>query len=184
MSEKPTPRQEMEFVRADYEHVAASLRDNEELGEKRVTFFTTLVAMFFGAVGFLATDLNEAVPVSTYLALAAVSAFLVVLGVLTMMRLRRRNRVADRYKNILRTMRERLAPTWSGDYRDLFDKDAPKSAERRSIINGGLFFVSCALTAALCVILVWATLHLVTDEPVKPGAGQPACAPCCCGNER
>jgi len=111
MSEMPTPEEEREFVRADYEHVSASLCENEELGEKRVTFFTTLVAMFFGAIGFLATDLKEVVPVNTYLALVAVSAFLVVLGVLTMMRLRRRNRVADRYKNILKTLREKLAPT-------------------------------------------------------------------------
>ena len=55
----PAKGDELEFLRADFGHVAESLLANEELGEKRVTFFTTLVCAVLGGIGFLTTELKN-----------------------------------------------------------------------------------------------------------------------------
>lgn len=141
---------ERSFVQGDFEHIAASLLQNEELGEKRVAFFTALVGSLFAGVGFLLSDLDGAIPFDPHAASAAASALLLVVGLLVLARLRRRNAVTDGYKRILGEMRKLLAPEMSSRYRTLF---APGG---RTFWTGGHTQVVAVLNSALAAMLFWA----------------------------
>jgi hypothetical protein len=168
---------QQEFLRADFEHVAASLLQNEELGEKRVTFFTGIVTAFFSGIGFVTTEMKEVVPVNAYLAALVVSCFLLVMGGLTLLRLKRRNYVTDQLKDVLKRMREAGGGSLTESYRDLFDKK-PTPRKKRPVWNGGLFHVAGALTLAVGVVFGWSGYRFwhAQPAPVPP----PTCKCCTC----
>ena len=159
---QPTPgrAEEAEFLSKDFEHIAASLLQNEELGDKRLTFFVTLVGAFFGGVGYLIHDLKDEIAFNAHLAIALAAVILLGVGALTLLRVARRNAVTDGYTKILAEMRKQLAPTLSPRYQHLFVKGD------RSMRNGGHLYVVALLNAALGGALVWALGNPVTS----PGA--------------
>ena len=81
---------------ADLEHFGDALLRNEEMGEKRLSFFLTLVTAVIAAVGALLSEkvqttlnVKELVPGALYA--------LLVVGILTYLRMLQRNAVTDGY---------------------------------------------------------------------------------------
>jgi len=176
--EAPSKSDELEFLRADFGHVAESLLANEELGEKRVTFFTTLVCAVLGGIGFLTTEMKDVVPISAYLAFSLALLLLLVLGVISMLRIRRRNEVTDQYKAILKMMREKCAPSLSAEYCHVFSGAKSSKATgredstKRTWRNGGHALVLLVLNVALLAAFGWSTvlaaLHWKETPPPQP----------------
>lgn len=95
-----------DFFLAEYTHMVESLLRNEESGEKRATFFVTLVGAAGGILGFVFGENpsivpREWIPVTT----AVVATVLLCLGILTLRRLVTRNLVTDEYLFALRALR-------------------------------------------------------------------------------
>ena len=100
-----------DFLLAEYAHFADSFWRNEEVGEKRVTFLITLVTACGGALVAFHTkmqNLNQGqadfLEELTWFALAA----LLLLGLSTLKRILKRNKVTDEYKLAMDAVRSRF----------------------------------------------------------------------------
>lgn len=141
-----------EIIRADFQHLAASLLQNEELGEKRVNAFVTLGAAFFAVVGYVGSN-REAVPgVTFHGAMAFVSAILLAIGFLTLLRIRRRNAATDSYIAALNAIRRLRAGKASAEYLRPLRQPGP-----RSIWNGGHAYVVIVMNTGLSAVFFWAS---------------------------
>ena len=93
---------------ADLEHFGESLWRNEEVGEKRFSFFVTLVTAVIGALVALTTsDYKPSHEVMRNLE-GAVLLALFIFGLLTYLRMLQRNHVTDEYQRTLNYIRKRL----------------------------------------------------------------------------
>jgi putative (di)nucleoside polyphosphate hydrolase len=98
-----------DLLLADLEHFGEALFRNEEIGEKRFSFFVTLVtAVAGGLVALATTDVGPTPDVTIRVSRAAV-AFLLVVGILTYLRLLQRNRVTDEYQRTMQYIRRHLS---------------------------------------------------------------------------
>ena len=92
------------FLIAEYKHFSDSFWRNEEIGEKRLNFFITLVTAVITALVVLATKkgstLFEVFEIARYALIA-----LLFLGIVTLLRMLRRNRVTDEYKKAMDSIR-------------------------------------------------------------------------------
>lgn len=111
-----------EFLLAEYRYFTDSLWRNEEGGEKRVQFFITLVtAVFAGLVALIKPQSGEVRAEATYPLAAGALAALLVIGYVTLKRMRHRNRVTDDYKRTIDLIRSRFRE-WDislGEYQPL-----------------------------------------------------------------
>jgi hypothetical protein len=153
MMERPRhePRSDVDdFLIADYQHFADSFWRTEELGEKRLNFFISLVTAVVGALVVLATsDSGFSDAEVQWLAFSAGVALL-LLGVSTLLRMLRRNTVADEYKRAMRLVRESFRARY-----ELQDYEPFEKLPRR-LFTGGL-----AQTAALLNSMIAAALAAV-----------------------
>lgn len=141
-----------EFLLAEYRNLADSFWRNEDAGERRVNFFITLVTAVIGALVALATrssDLgSDTVFAVTVFALLALLAF----GIVTLLRMIRRNRVTDEYKRAMARIR---ALFQAEDDRLREYEPFPRTA--RKIGSGGLAEVvavfNALIVAALGIVL-------------------------------
>lgn len=94
----------------EYKHFAESFWRNEEVGEKRVNFFITISTAILGGIAALYTSnyVSENYYAFQSIGIFGLSADL-ALGIVTYIRIMRRNKVSDEYKKILRHLRDELA---------------------------------------------------------------------------
>jgi hypothetical protein len=173
----PDDDHERGFLQADFEHVAASLLQNEELGEKRVTFFVTLVGAFLGGVGYLATDLREAMPFNPYAALALATFVLLLFGGLTWRRMIRRDKTTDKFKEILKVQREAGAPNLTAKYRGKL-YDVTRVHGDRRFLDGGHRAVMLVLNSMLTLLLAWSAFRVIKPPPTPISSEPPTCCQC------
>lgn len=83
-----------DFLLADLKYFQDSFWKNEEIGEKRVTFFITLVAAVLAFLGALAKTDQPPSPEINIFALVV----LLTIGIVTLFRILKRNKVSDEYK--------------------------------------------------------------------------------------
>lgn len=109
-----------EFLLADYKYLCDSFWKNEETGEKRVQFFITLVTAVLAA---LATLFPKAIEKNCMHDVLGIILFtlvaLIIFGVITLLRIVKRNEVTDGYKKDLDEIRQR--------FKDFFDKSGALS---------------------------------------------------------
>jgi hypothetical protein len=92
------------FLLEEYRHLSESFWRNEEVGEKRVNFFITLVTAVIAALVTLATKgKTDVYPIAVFALFA-----LLVVGIVTLNRMIRRNRVTDEYKLAMDMIRSRF----------------------------------------------------------------------------
>lgn len=160
---------------ADFEHLGQSLLTNEEQGEKRVTFFITLVTATAGALGFLGDKLEpkfkEPWPTLTACALFALFLF----GVQTMQRVVERNVVSDGFKLRLDRIRRYFTGRHLPSFRPFlsYDPDSPKRREFRQwplMGRGGwletVILVNAVLVGAIAGLM---TMSCKVDPPAQIG---------------
>lgn len=105
-----------EFLLSEYKYLCDSLWKNEETGEKRVQFFLTLVTAVLAATAALvskAVDPDQPGSNLFYGISIFALAGLMVFGVITLLRILKRNAATDEYKLAIDDIRER--------FRDFFD---------------------------------------------------------------
>jgi len=140
------------FLLAEYRNLADSFWRNEDAAERRVNFFITLVTAVISALVALATrssDLGSDVAFAvTVFALLALLAF----GVVTLLRMIRRNRVTDEYKRAMAQIR-----TFFKAEDDRLREYEPFPSAARRIGSGGLAEMvavfNALIVAALGIVL-------------------------------
>jgi hypothetical protein len=164
-----TENSDAEFLRADFQHLCESLLRNEELGEKRVAAFVTLGGAFFAALGFVADKLPPAalpsaeaaaadegvgaavgLGVSLHGAATFLSSVLLALGLLTLLRVVRRNAATDGYIGAMNAIRQELLGERAAIYTQYLAKGS------RGLLNGGQAYIVAVMNVALVVVLTWA----------------------------
>jgi 8-oxo-dGTP pyrophosphatase MutT (NUDIX family) len=104
-----------EILLADYKYLCDSFWKNEETGEKRVQFFITLVTAVLAAI---ATLFVKAIEKGCYRGVLGIILFtlvaLIIFGLITLMRIMKRNEVTDGYKKDLDEIRQRFKDFFDG----------------------------------------------------------------------
>lgn len=95
-----------DLLLADHNHFSESLWRNEEVGEKRFSFFMTLVTAVIAALVALIKSNSLTDKCMTDIVGAVVIALL-IFGILTYFRMIQRNHVTDEYKKTLKYIRKR-----------------------------------------------------------------------------
>lgn len=93
-----------EFLLEEYGHFAGSFWRNEEVGEKRVNFFITLVTAVIAGLVALATKIKvDVYPLAVFALIG-----LLFFGIVTLNRMIKRNQVTDEYKLLMNMIRSRF----------------------------------------------------------------------------
>ncbi len=124
---------------AEYQQYSEAFWRNEEAGERRVTFFITLITAIIAAIVALRTSTLQ-VPGGMRQITAAALSGAAIFGLATFLRMLQRDRVTDEYKAILRYLREQLRRRATS----LDEYDLPFGSSRHWLLRGGL-----AITVAL-----------------------------------
>ena len=164
-----------ELLFADYKYLTDSFWKNEETGETRVRFYITLVTAVLAAVATLLTKFEDALFDANILYVSIIAvAFLLAFGVITLLRIIKRNEVTDGYKKDLDDLRAVIRKHYDDEhvlegYHPFGPGKVGKTALRRfgglshtvSTINSviasmliGMPFVQCGLYLSLVVTLL------------------------------
>jgi dephospho-CoA kinase len=167
-----------ELLLADLEYFKNSFWKNEETGEKRVTFFITLVTAvltFLGAFG------NSIEPFSqSFLIIIFALLVLLTLGIVTLFRIIKRNKVTEEYKDSMDHIRNIFKKNFDPgkcliDYHPIVkdkQKDAGKDYDVEDLRKfGGLAHTVAALNSliltALVGLILWSsTVLFIEGQPV------------------
>jgi CYTH domain len=151
-----------EFLLAEYRYLADSFWRNEEGGEKRVNFFITLVTAVLAALVALATKQGSLTDGQIVGISFAACLGLLAVGILTFLRLIRRNHVSDSYKRAMDRLRCRFRewdPAALGGHEPFPKSDRP----HRSFGRGGLTDLVAAVNSVIAAAAA-ATLAAVSDS--------------------
>ncbi len=119
-----------DFLLAEYQHFSESFWRNEERGEKIVNFFITITTAIISGIIILVTNEQEIFPQSKIkvIVIAALFATL-MLGLVTFIRIIKRNHVTDEYKHIIEYLRDQFIVNASSNqekYKLPFDDSSQK----------------------------------------------------------
>lgn len=152
-----------ELLLAEYEHTADSLLRNEEDGERRVTFFMTLVGAAGTALGVVLGTNAQLGPGTIHPLVVCTLLVVFAVGHLTFARVVNRNLASDRYKRALNRIRRYFLdgpndPRVSFLAYDPFNRQSRARTSWRSIGRGGwletVAFVQSIVAAALSAMIV------------------------------
>lgn len=97
-----------EFLLEEYKELNNTLHINEERGEKRLEFFVTISTIVLGATGFIITkfgEIKDEFKLLLNLVLIFLLAGLIIVGIITQKRLKKRNEITDGLKKDLTRIR-------------------------------------------------------------------------------
>ncbi len=119
-----------DFLLAEYQHFSESFWRNEERGEKIVSFFITITTAIISGIIILVTSEHGKVSdnIIKVIAVAALFATL-MLGLVTFIRIIKRNHVTDEYRAIIKYLRAQFinnAPSNQEKYELPFDDSSQK----------------------------------------------------------
>ena len=152
-----------DFLIAEYEHFAESFWRTEELGEKRLNFFISLLTAAVAGLVVLATsDTGFSASQVQWVSFSAGLAML-LLGLSTLLRMLRRNDVTDEYKGAMKQIRQVFCD------RHALEGYAPFKSSDRPVFTGGL-----AQTAALLNSMIAGALTAIgLVSAASPGSRSP-----------
>lgn len=156
--------QVLQLVMAEYRDLVESLRANEELGERRLDVYLTLIAATTAAIGLASSRFEESI--DPLVSIAAVAAgVMLVFGLMTLRRIMQRNITTSAYMNGLRRIRAFVIRRQPEAAILLPFPPARHPIERRKepprygIGKGGLLetvaALNCALSAIAVAGLIW-----------------------------
>lgn len=161
-----------ELALREYDHTADSLLRNEEEGEKRVTFFITIVGAVAAALAFLVGATRIRPDTREPLVILSLVPVL-LLGYLTFARVVQRNMASDRYKRALNRSRRQFL-SGPDDPHVAFVAFNPFRVESRPLpswrsIGRGGWMETTALVESL-VMGAWAAAFVNTADWWRDGA--------------
>jgi hypothetical protein len=127
-----------DFLIAEHQHFADSFWRTEELGEKRLNFFISLLTAAVAGLVVLATAESGFTESQVQWVSFTTGLALLLLGLSTLLRMLRRNNVADQYKDAMNLVRQTFRSRYA------LEGYAPFEKLPRRLFTGGL-----AQTAAL-----------------------------------
>lgn len=127
-----------DFLIAEHQHFADSFWRTEELGEKRLNFFISLLTTAVAGLVVLATSESALTESEMQWVAFATGLALLLLGASTLLRMLRRNEVADQYKDAIGLVRKTFCNRYA------LERYEPFGELSRHLFTGGL-----AQTAAL-----------------------------------
>jgi 8-oxo-dGTP pyrophosphatase MutT (NUDIX family) len=157
-----------DFLLRELEHTTESFLKSEEDGERRVTIFLTLVAGAGAVVGFVLGD-SPYNPSSVSWPIIVILIALLVFGQFVLLRVAKRNRTTDQYKEKLRRTRKWFTPNLQDPRRAWVAFDPFEPQQERTLSFGGprnggwleiLILINSILGGALAAALVPATSWL------------------------
>lgn len=150
-----------DFLCAEYDHTADSFLRNEEDGERRVNTYLAVVGGLAAALTFTTGD-QGLFKASSLSATVAALALMLAFGIITMLRVVRRNKDADDYKRRLARIRRYFVPTKHDARFPLlaFDPfDAPRTRDPFRFWTGGWFEIVALLNALTAAALAAVVAH-------------------------
>lgn len=135
-----TEKKTDEFLMAEYRVFAESFWRNEESGERRVNFLITLVTTVIAAAVALITQADPSRE-GTLLAVLFALFGLLTFGIVTLLRMLRRNHVTDEYKHAMDRIRDYFRDA-AADRRLADYEPFPKKAGRKAGTGGLVDIVS------------------------------------------
>jgi putative (di)nucleoside polyphosphate hydrolase len=162
MGRKVAAMKDEDLLLVDYHRFIEAFWKNEEIGEKRVNFFITLVTAVLAGIVALLTKKGDpgGIPsdIADMIILGALSGIW-IMGLATFLRIIQRNDVTDEYKNILnyihRNLKERGIAL--SEYELPF---APKKTRTRKwLLQSGLAEMVAAMNSFLLACLVFSMFH-------------------------
>ncbi len=157
-----------DLLLADLSHLQESFWKNEETGEKRVTFFITLVTAVITALVAISGEKGVTNDLLKQLLLYFAFSSLLVVGLVTLFRLIKRNAVTDGYKKDMRNIRKRFQDYYDDRgvlfrYGPFASPDEKKSSELRKF--GGLADTVAAINSLLVAAATALALHSNSITP-------------------
>jgi hypothetical protein len=146
-----------DFLIADYQHFADSFWRTEELGEKRLNFFISLLSAGVAGLVVLATaESGFTGPQVQWVSFSSGLALL-LLGLSTFLRMLRRNEVTDQYKEAMKLVRESFRNRYA------LEGYAPFPNVQRRLFTGGLAQTAALLNSMIAGSLAAIGLVLTTS---------------------
>lgn len=146
------------FLLEEYKHLSALLRQNEDAGDKRITFLLSLTTAVGSGLAVLASK-ETGLAIENLLKVANVAlAVLLALGVVTLRRVHKRNMTTDSYKKSMDDIRSMFT---ASDSRLLGYNPFPTKASNElswkdhRILKGGLLTITCLLNSLFIAALSW-----------------------------
>jgi putative (di)nucleoside polyphosphate hydrolase len=122
---------------------------NEELGERRVNFFITLTtAIIAGIVALMTSETELSETEVRQIASAALSSTF-LFGVITFLRMLKRNRVTDEYKGLMRYLREQLSKLSP----NLHEYELPFQPQQKRLLGGGLAETVAVINSVILAVI-------------------------------
>jgi len=149
-----------DYLLHEFDHIAESLQQNEESGEKRVQFFIAVLTGVFGILGLAfkreQTEFVDAMA-KAWLAIVVCLVVLFLFGMSTFLRLIERNLASDRYKFALRAIRRRFLSVDDAQRHPTAFFDPYTEMRPRSIwpVKGGWLDTVALLNSLIFGALTW-----------------------------
>lgn len=151
-----SPRDTDNFLLEEYKNVTALLSQNEEAGERRITFLLTLITASSAGLVSLLTS-NDNILLKDYLTLIANTALMALLmvGLVTLRRMVKRNAVSDYYRQRIDHIREQFkqSDVRLKDYNPFVKDTKPESFFKQRFFNGGWVTMTALLNSVLVGML-------------------------------
>jgi hypothetical protein len=146
-----------DFLIADYQHFADSFWRTEELGEKRLNFFISLLTAGVAGLVVLATAESGFTGPQVQWVSFSTGLALLLLGLSTFLRMLRRNEVTDQYKEAMKLVRESFRSRYA------LEAYAPFPNVQRRLFTGGLAQTAALLNSMIAGSLAAIGLVLTTS---------------------
>lgn len=156
-----------EFLLQEFDHISKSIIGNEEFGEKRVTFFTSLTTIVTGLFGFIDIINNKSV---FFLFLAWI--FLLLFGIMTLKRIIRRNISTDEHKDQLDKIRQYFLKKDKAILNYLsfrptgYNQRKRKSIEIINLGNGGYTETVSLLNSIITGLILFVGISFINSEMI------------------
>lgn len=156
------------FLVAEYQRFANLFSQNEEAGDKRVNFFITRITAMIAALAAL-VEVSKRRDSLDEVALRWIAVFalllLLIFGVLTLLRIIKRNRVSDEYKGFMDAIRDHFQE-WDDRLENYQPFGKSGKSKRRRLGTGGLaetvVTLNSVIVAALCALLATPCAKAIT----------------------
>ena len=143
------------FLLAEHKYLGDSFWKNEEVGERRLNFFITLVTAVIAGLVALTTGRDEGLLANTdvYMITVYVLFALLIFGIITLQRMIRRNLVTDQYKRAQDQIRNIFRRAYNKELDDYkpFETGKPRKLGRGGLVEA-VAIINSLIVAAFCAL--------------------------------
>jgi hypothetical protein len=141
-----------DFLLAEYQYFGEAFRRSEDIGEQRLNFFVAiLTAVFGGIIVILTNPPQENLLLASSIIVIFMLLVALIFGLLTLLRIIKRNITSDHYKNDLDRIRYKFKMMFKNR---LADYPIYQHVDPRLILTGGLADITISLNSLIVGCLI------------------------------